>query len=390
MIETSGPMGRGRAWAMAGGVAVLLGGCQVIPDGGSRPQTGGDPVATPSPSPSAAPSDLPQDEERHRIALLVPMSGTNGPVGQALANAAMMALIDTEAENLRITTYDTATGAGTAAARAIADGNALILGPLLSDNVDDVLAQARPADVPLITFSNDITAASRDTFVLGVRPGESIDRVVHYAAANGSRRYAGLIPNGEYGRRAEVALRDAVDDTGGQVVAIERYDRGNTSIVSAAGRLEARGTFDTVLIADSPRLSAQGAGPLANRQIMGTDLWSGEAGITTSRALDGAWFAALSDGRFRRFFDSYRTRFGEAPPRVATLGYDAVLLVLNVAQDWRPGREFPTGDLSSDDGFIGLDGAFRFDRNGIGYRMLEVRRVSAGEVEVVSPAPAQF
>src|SRR3546814_7609445 len=68
----------------------------------------------------------------HRIALLVPVTGKNAAVGKSIANAANMALLDTGAKNLRVTTYDTAANPGDAARRALADGNQLILGPLLT------------------------------------------------------------------------------------------------------------------------------------------------------------------------------------------------------------------------------------------------------------------
>ena len=55
------------------GLAALLGACAVIPKGAERPG----PVAqTPAPEPTES---LPNDETRHRIALLVPMTGQNGP-----------------------------------------------------------------------------------------------------------------------------------------------------------------------------------------------------------------------------------------------------------------------------------------------------------------------
>ena len=64
--------------------------------------------------------------------------------------------------------------------------------------------------------------------------------------------------------------------------------------------------------------------------------------------------------------------------RVATLGYDAVLLTLRIARDWQPGRDFPTGRMLADDGFLGLDGPFRFGSNGVGERAMEVREVGDG------------
>ena len=377
-----------RRMMVIAGVSAFLAGCQVVPKGvESGPST----TPTPEPSATALPSG---DETRHRIALLVPMSGTNAAVGQSIANATTMALLDTNADNLRITTYDTASGAKSAAARAVADGNKLILGPLLGNNVGAVLSEARSADVPLVSFSNDTKAAGADAFVMGHIPEQSIDRTVRYARANGARNFAAIVPDGDYGRRAETAFASSVANAGGTLVASERYARGNTSIISAAERLMEKGGYDTVLIPDGARLGATGAAKLKGGTIqprlLGTELWSGENSVANSVALRGALFSAVSDGRYKRFSDSYNTRFGSQPYRISTLGYDAVLLVLRIAQNWKVGSDFPTGKLRDSGGFLGLDGPFRFRRDGVVERSMEVREVRAGEVVIVDAAPARF
>lgn len=377
-----------RAFVLAGLTAVISA-CQVIP---KAPTT----TAGPAPTVTTPSADvLPTDETRHRIALLVPMSGSNGPVGQSIANASTMALLDTSADNLRITTYDTSQGARDAARRAVADGNKLILGPLMGDDVAQVLAEARPAKVPLIAFSNDPAIAGPDVFVVGNVPDQSIERTVAHARQRGSARFAALIPAGEYGRRADAGLRSALAASGGELIAIETYDRGNTSIVSAAQRLRQKGGFDTVLIADSARLAALAAGELKPRgtgatQLLGTELLSGDSGVTKASALRGTLFSAVSDTRFKRFSDSYTQRFGGAPYRISTLGYDSVLLTLRVARDWKVGRAFPVAQLRDEGGFLGLDGAFRFRQSGVIERALEVREVRNGEVVIVAPAPDRF
>ena len=376
-----------RRHVVMAGMAIALAGCKVIPDGGA-PRPAPAPTPTPTTEPSA--TVLPTDQARHRIALLVPLTGRNAEVGQSIANATTMALLDTNANNLRITTYDTATGAQAAASKAAADGNKLILGPLMGDNVTAVAAVARPADIPMVSFSNNTAVASRDVFVMGHIPDQSIVRSVRFARDAGKSRFAALIPNGEYGQKAEQSLRRAVDGAGGSLVAIERYRRSNTAIASAAQRLKTRGGFDTVLIADSPSLATRGAAPLGASQILGTELWSGESAVARSSALNGAWFSAVSDGRYRQFRESYSQRFGAQPYRIATLGYDSVLLVLNIARDWRPGSDFPMNRLRDDDGFIGIDGAFRFNSNGVAERAMEVREVRNGSVSIVSGAPRSF
>ncbi|RJY08495.1 penicillin-binding protein activator [Aurantiacibacter aquimixticola] len=374
--------------------SVLLGACSVIP-GGDDGMADRGPVADAPPVAGPSADMLPDDTGRHRVALLVPMSGANGDVGLAIANATTMALLDTGAENLRITTYDTSGGAGAAASRAIGDGNRLILGPLMRDNVGDVLGQARPSDVPVITFSNDTTVARNDVFVMGHVPEQSVARAVNFAIDQGARNFAVLAPRGDYGERTLTATERAVNARGTRVVGIERYDRTNTGIASAADRLAERGGFDTVLIAENGRLSAIAAPRLKEAgaslpSILGTELWSRETELTRVPALRGAWFAAVPDARYRQFADSYQSRFGEEPYRIATLGYDAVLLTLRLTRDWRPGRALDTALLTDSEGFLGLDGSFRFRDNGVGERAFEVRQIGNGAFTVVDPAAQGF
>ena len=162
----------------------------------------------------------------------------------------------------------------------------------------------------------------------------------------------------------------------------------------AAERLKARGGYDAVLIAEGSRLSAMAAGALKEGgvqvAILGTELWSGEASLASSAAMRGSWFSAVSDTRYRQFVTSYQSRFGEEPYRIATLGYVSVLLALRIAREWQPGRDFPTGRMLAADGFLGLDGPFRFLSTGVGERAMEVRQVGNGTVTVVDPAPTRF
>ncbi|MFC0203133.1 penicillin-binding protein activator [Novosphingobium soli] len=380
---------------LAAAAMAALAGCAVVP----KAPTTAPPPAAPTPTPSR--SDIPTDTERHRVALLVPVTGANAGVGQAIANAANMALVDTAAKNLRVTTYDTSTGAAGAAQRAIADGNQLILGPLLADDIPAVSAVAKGAKVPIISFSNDEKAATKDVFIMGNLPGQSVVRTVEYARAQGVSSFAALVPRGDYGDRTSSALLSAVREGGGSVVALEAYDRSAGSIASAAQRVKAKGGFEALLIADSGSLSARAAsafkGPgkaATTVRFLGTELWSGEREVTASPALAGAWYSTVSDQRFGQFSKSYRARFGAQPFRIATLGYDAVLLTLRVARDWKPGSRFPAETLrdpkSFPGGFLGVDGAFRFTRGGLVERALEVREVAPGTVRVVSPAPAKF
>lgn len=383
--------------AAAIGATLFLAACasgpRVVPEA-DRPAPADRPAST-APRPIAP--GLPQDVERHRIALLVPLSGANAGVGRSLQNATQLAVLDTKSDVLRITTYDTGApgGAAAAAAQAIADGNRLILGPLLAEEAREVAPIARRARVPVLSFSNDASVAGNGTFILGYVPGQSIERVVNFAAKSGIKDFAGLIPSGLYGERASTALLRSVEGAGGRVLAMETYDARPGSMATAIAKI-GRSPFQAILLAGSAE-GAVTAAPLIRRsatgkaaRLLGTELWNTDSSIGGRAALSGAWFASVPDNYYRQYATKYRARFGTAPYRLSTLGYDAVLLTVRIAREWRPGQEFPAARLTEREGFAGLDGAFRFGRDGVAERALEVQEIRGGTTATVSPAPPNF
>lgn len=359
---------------------ILLSACAAIPRGGEGPP----PVVTPDPL-----------DGMHRVALLLPMTGPDADVGQSIANATALALTDTKATNIRMITYDTGLGVAAATKRAIADGNKVILGPLRGDHVVEAATVARPAGVPIISFSNDVGVAGQNVFLLGHLPNQSIDRVVRYAKAQGYNRFGGIVSTNVYGQRAQSNLTSAVRAAGGTLVGIQEADGTAGSADAAARRLMQMGQIDAVLIADSGRAAittvpALRRNGLRSAKILGTDLWNIDGSLAGNAPMYGAWFASVSDTLYAQYATKYRTRFGKAPLRLSSLGYDSVLLVARVARDWRPGTKFPVAQLIDPQGFIGVDGAFRFTANGLTDRMLEVQEIQAGKFVTVSAAPTQF
>jgi ABC-type branched-subunit amino acid transport system substrate-binding protein len=344
---------------------------------------------------SKAPVAVEPSDGMHRVALLLPVTGPDADVGQSIANATALALADTKVTNIRMVTYDTAPGVAAATQRAIADGNKVILGPLRGDNVIEVAQIARPAGVPIISFSNDVGVAGSNVFLLGHLPNQAIERVVLYAKSKGMNRFAGVVASNVYGQRAQSNLTTAVRAAGGILVGIQETNGTAASAEAAARRLSQMGAIDGILVADSGRAAitivpALRRGGLRTAKILGTDLWNIEGTLAGSPPIYGAWFASVSDTLYTQYATKYRARFGKAPLRLSSLGYDSVLLVARVARDWQPGTRFPVAQLTDPQGFIGVDGAFRFNPNGLTDRMLEVQEVQAGKFVTVSPAPSQF
>lgn len=395
--QSHGPQAR-RSFLGLGAAALLafaLAGCSVVPK--ARPQPPQEPeVEQPQVEPEETGPRLPPDETRNRVAVLVPLTGPNGGVGQSIANAANLALLDSGGERIRITVYDTAKGGAAAAANeAVAAGNGLFLGPLLADDVRAVAPVAQRAGVPVITFSNDVSVAGGGVYVMGFTPDQSIERAVEYARGHGAARFAALVPEGVYGTRASQALLHAITRAGGSLVGSQSYDRGPGALRTAIGRMNASGGYDAILIADGGRIAAAAApliraGASPGARILGTELWATESDLGRTPGLRGSWYASVSETMFNQLRGRYRARYGVNPYRLASLGYDAGLLAVRIGKDWRIGRPFPEGELRNPGGFAGVDGPFRFARNGVAERSLQVLEVTATGAVVVSPAPRGF
>lgn len=63
---------------------------------------------------------------------------------------------------------------------------------------------------------------------------------------------------------------------------------------------------------------------------------------------------------------------------------------MRIARDWKMNAAFPESRLRASDGFAGIDGAFRFGRDGVAERALEVQEIRDGTAVTVSPAPTGF
>jgi branched-chain amino acid transport system substrate-binding protein len=337
-----------------------------------------------------------------KAALILPLSapGNAGIAGQAMRNAADMALAEFNAPNIQLLVKDdagSAEGARQAAQQALNEGAEIILGPLFAQSVTAVGQIARARNVPVIAFSTDANVASPGVYLLSFLPETDVQRIVQYSASVGKRSYVALIPDNPYGTVVEAAFRQDVGRRGGRIVALERYPHDKTAmagpIKSAAG---AAAHAEALFIPDGsdavPDVVQQLAGAGVNMkrlQLLGTGLWGDDPRINATPALDGGWYAAPDPSGYRNFANRYAARFKQQPVRTATLAYDAVALIAALVKTQGPQR-FSAEILTNPSGFSGIDGLFRFRSDGTNERGLAVLRVTPSGPQIVAPAPRSF
>ncbi len=333
------------------------------------------------------------------VALLLPLSGANAAVGQAMLNAAQMALFDRADERLELLTRDTqgsAAGAAAAAQGVIADGAQLILGPLLAAEVEAVKPIAGAAHIPVIAFSTATQLAGDGVFLMGFTPDQEVARVTAYAHANGHQNFAVLAPRSPYGEVVAEAVRAAVSANGANLVRTEFYDASINDMAGTVRRFAGEGhDYDALFLAEggerlkalAPQLPYFNIDP-AQVKLLGTGLWD-EPGLGTEPALDGAWYAAPAPQSRAPFEQRYRELYKSAPPRLATLGYDAAALAA-VLSHAPQGPDFSPATLTNPTGYAGVDGIFRFRPDGLVQRGLAVVEIHRSGRTVIDPAPQTF
>lgn len=427
-----------RPAALLAGLVLVLAGCAPL----ETPRRQGEErteLAAPrdlaSPAPSAG-RVSPGAPEAIRVALLLPLSGPAGGVGNALRDAAALALFDAYDPRLELLPFDTIgtpEGARRAAERAVAAQVQIALGPLLAESIAAAAPVLREAGIELIGFSNNRRVATPGVWLTGFMPDQEVEHIIRHAAREGHRKFAALVPLSPYGDRVLQSFGPAVLDAGGEIAALGRYEADPDRLVEpvrriaryeerhAAHEAEVRflrelnddmarellrdlansetigGTgYDTILIAEGDPL-LRTLGPLlpyfevdpAEVQFLGTGLWDDPA-LLREPPLRGARFPAPEPTRPRAFLERLARQFGGEPPRIATLAYDAMALVATLARNPLVEDRFSHAALADPAGFFGLDGAFRFGPDGIAERRLAILEIGREGFGIVEPAVRGF
>ncbi|MCX8501845.1 MAG: penicillin-binding protein activator, partial [Alphaproteobacteria bacterium] len=382
---------------------------------------------------------IPSDR-KVKVALLLPLSGKDAALGRGLLNAAIMAVFDFGDQRLVLQPYDTEGpgGARASAQRALSEEAGLIIGPFFGRQIAEVAELAARRNVNLISFSNDSSVAGSNAFVFGISPAQSLGRVLDFAASKSIMTYATLLPDDSYGRLIAEIVKTQVREAKGSILRSTFYSPNESNYSEA---VKSVAEFDERRRGVAAFLKNQGADPLApptparskdalkraqkltttrevdyqalvlsesgqrllnlaslipyyaiNTQkvkIIGLNSNLDDRNLLTEPALNGAWFAAPDPSGRREFDKKYAGLFGADAPRLSSLCYDLIGLAAVLARRSESG-DFSTATLRSRDGFIGIDGIFRFTPNNTAERGLAILEIQRGGPVVIAKAPTKF
>lgn len=335
-------------------------------------------------------------EGSFRVAMLLPLSGNAAATGQSMKNAAMMAIGDINNNNLVVQFYDTkgtGSGARVALENALNAGCDLILGPLTSEEVAAVSAEARNKDIPVVSFSTSPNVLQNGVYSLGLLNDNQIGRIVQYAASQGRTRIAAVLPNNQSGENMYRSLLKAAQNQGVQIVKVGYYAPSSMDFTGLVTQMKSGGVdFDALLIPETGnRLKAISsmfsyydvAAP--DVLFLGTAVWDNSA-LNKETELYGAVYPVMSLKNQNKFAEKYHELFGEKPSGLSIFAYDALALASVVAR--HGGNVYE--QILRPEGYTGMSGAFRIFADGTNEHGMDIVKVSSGGKYVVEYAPSQF
>ncbi|MFA5580988.1 MAG: penicillin-binding protein activator [Paracoccaceae bacterium] len=341
-----------------------------------------------------------------QVALLVPGGSAregDNTVARSLENAARLALADLGGVSIDLRVYNTAGQAAQAAAvatEAVNDGASIILGPVFAAEANAAGAAVAGRNVNVLSFSNNAAIAGGNIFVLGLTFDNIADRLVSHAVAQGRGNIAIIHGQSSAEEVGRDAIRGAIQRNGATLAGVNDFPLSQQGVVAAARDISqqvrssgAQAVFltsgnDGALPLLAQLLPENGLSPEAT-QYIGLQRWDIPSSALSLPGLQGGWFAMPDQALAANFAARYQSAYGSQPMPITGLAYDGIAAVGALIATGNA-NALTTEGLTRGSGFAGVNGVFRFNRDGTNQRGLAIATIRNNQVIEVDPAPRRF
>ncbi len=277
-----------------------------------------------------------------RVGLLLPLSGSQAVVAAAVRDGYLTGYYGESRRRPTLRFYDTSSGAAAAIARAEADGNDLLVGPLSREDVDTAFADDTP-DVPMLALNRGRKSPPAGSAAFSLSPEDEgaslaqalIDRDIH--------RVLIVAGSEDVQQRTAQSAKTALERRGVHVTGNLGYAAQMTDALRAQS--QSASAPDAVLLVLkgpqartlAPQLAAAGLSGLP--RLASSQIVSGTGKPTEDAVLDGiifpteTWLVQRVPGLPSQSSAAAQARTAKGPAaRLFAFGYDAWLLTGHLEQ----------------------------------------------------------
>lgn len=376
--------------------------------------------------------------DTHRMAVMLPLSGDNAPIGKTIRTSVEMAVLKNAPKNLTVSFYDTANNLTDTINAALATNPEIIVGPVFSSDAK-VLRDTKPEHIPVLSFTSDAGALGDGLMTMNLMPTNGVETIVREMKSDDIKQFIILAPDTDSGHLMAGTAKNAANIYELPLAGIFYYDSANPDSIKnaastasmhnarTAAHTRARQVLSDILInerltiVEKSNLNTQleklervdtigripydailflGGGDdtkslasylryfdvsARDARFYGTTMWDG-SDIASDTTMMGAKFATMPDSN-PEFSALYERVSGTAPNRLATFGYDATNMAIGMIYSDKSDAAY----LLDPSGYMGTDGLFRMQPTGASERALRIVELDgSGTPHEIKPAPSDF
>jgi len=363
-------------------------------------------------------------QKKVKIAALFPLSGKNKELGNAMLNSVMLSLFENDKNNdVELVVFDSS-NIKKSMEEIISQNIKTVIGPIFSSDVDAIANEAQINQITILSFSNNQDlAGKKNIFLMGFLPEQQIERISSYVISANKENFAIISPSNQYGQKFSSILKDMVKRKDGNLISSEFYSNSNKDLERAVSKVlsayivlpnsnykkatniqDSNKIYASVIAIPESGVTLSKIVGLINKhntsereiQIIGSSNWD-DASTLNDQNLIGGWFPSSDPEKYRDFEKRYYQIYGRLPPRINGISYDAGLAVIETiktsgkrsltAEDF---INYQSSKNANKNGFVGVEGLFRFLPNGIVQRNFAILEIKNGKFEMIDSPSSMF
>ena len=283
----------------------------------------------------------------------------------------------------------------------------------------------------MITFSNNISLKSENTFISGLTPENEIAEILEYALSKGKKKFGVILPDNDYGLRSKKLIESLLLNKQGQVSKLVLYNSESPDFYQAAKliadydnrklklekKLQELKNLNTVaakkeykiiknkdtlgdLEFDSLYIGSESVKHLSMlasilpyydvdpKEVLyiGNSLWSHNIALKEP-ALEKGIFPDFSKINYTNYGKEYFKAFDQKPHKISSIAYDLIGLLSSLQTN---NKDITIVNIANNNGFLGTNGLFRFKEDGNIERSLSIYQIKDQQIEEIKKASLNF
>jgi ABC-type branched-subunit amino acid transport system substrate-binding protein len=307
-----------------------------------------------------------------KIAMIAPLTGANQNLGNALVDSGYLALLQSK-KNISIILIDSNSEQKILKQniqKAIDANIKTFVGPVFSDDTNLVSSMIKDKDVAILSFSNDSSLAGAGVYLMGFLPETYANKVVDYASSKGIYDFYSLLPIGKYGDLIKNSLNIASNKHQISLIEAETYNNRNLSISiqNIIDSIKNNNNKKALLVSDKGNNFKEitdifSDSYLSTNNIRLINLSSLSDDELVKYQSNNIWFVSNETENSKSLSNIFEKKYQHNIAKLMNLAYDAVTLATTIKS---------IGDLKNTRGFNGINGFFRFNKDGLIEREVKI------------------